>query len=666
MKQSTLVKIFSILLLSLVFACTDDDNNISNFNNGIKENIYNENEVLQTINDYQQNADVENLIKYLNDNNPNYQIHSLYALASLKDTNALYSVLGILTDENPQVRSVAAYTLGCFESSDAEQKLLEVYNTEQEDIVKETLLVALGKCGTEKSLNYIVSLNIKSDNNLLLESQAKAFYYLAQNGHISQQMIDKVGFILNNQMVAEGIKQQFSYFLTVENSIDFSDFFSVIKYELENRKNVFLLSNLATGLGHINTTESLNLLKSIIRAETDYRVKISAIEALDNFNYYSAKDVIFEALQSENSSLSIAASNYILNNGNSSDVQKYLNFSDKINSIQARSILYRAALYYATSKKPITDKIISGYKVSNNMYEKAGLLYALSADPRTYKFVQKETFLNSHNIISSEGIKSLYLMRLHDDFDRIAQSIKENSGDDLYLEFKMIFQEAMTSNDNAKVYYASKIMNMPEMNYFDDFTNTFYLNQALKLLNIPRDLAAYKVLCQTINTFGTHDCSSDYVLEPVKNNWDYITKIPGNQKVLVETSKGKFEILLDVNSAPVEVGEFLTMVKENQYNDIYILKNIPNSAIVTGGKRGDGWMNRNISIVSEFKNKKVQEGSVAMMIIADEYLSTNWFVATSESIKLSDKYSVFGQVISGMEVVHNLEVGDIIHKVKIL
>ena len=665
MKHSSLIKIFSILLFIFVFACTENNNDISNFNNGIKKNIYKDNEVLQTINTYQQNADVENLIKYLNDKNPNYQIHSLYALASLKDTNALYSVLGLLSDENPQVRRVAAYTLGCFENPEAEQKLLEVYNTEQEDIVKETVLVALGKCGTEISLNYVVSLKIKNDNKQLLESQAKAFYYLAQKGYISQQMIDKVGYILNNQMVAEGVKQQFSYFLTLDN-IEISDFYSIIKYELENRKNIFLLSNLAIGLGQIHSTESLNLLKNIIRAETDYRVKISAIKALENFNYYSTNDVIFEALQSDNPSLVIAASEYILAKGNSADVQKYLNFSEKINSIQARSNLYRAALYYAVAKKPITDKIISGYNVSNNIYEKAGLLYALSADPRTYKFVKKETFSNSHNIISSEGIKSLYLMRVHKDFDKIARTIKQNSGDDLYLEFIIIFKEAMTSNDNAKVYYASKIMNLPKMNFFDQFTNTFYLNQAINMLALPRDLTTYKALCKTINTFGTHDCPTNYTIPEVKPDWDNITKIPGNQKVLVETSKGEFEILLDVNSAPIEVSEFLTMVKDNQYNDIFITKNIPNSAIVTGGKRGDGWMNKNISIISEFKNKKIQEGSVAMMIISDEYLSTNWFVATSESIKLTDKYSVFGQVVSGMNIVHQLEVGDVIHKVKIL
>lgn len=659
------IKIFSLLILILfVFACDDEVDNASNFKLNNKENIYKKDNTLQQIVAFQQNNDVESLIPYLNSKNPNYQIHSLYVLASLKDTSAVFSVMSVLNDENLQVRNAAAYALGSFGSNYVEQKLFESYNAELEPLVKKTLLEAIGKCGTEKSVNFVASLNIADSESSILEGQARAFYYLASKGYISQLMIDRTMYVLENQKISESVKLQYSYLLTVEKDLNITKSFSTIKYGLESSKNVFLLSNLALSLKHIRGSESLEILKNIIQSEADYRVKISAIEALYYFDYYSAKDVIFDALQSKNASLAVAASEYILKKGNSNDVQKYLNFSSEISSMQARSNLYRAALFFAVQKKPITDKIVSGYNVTNNIYEKASLLYALSADPRMYKFVKDETFSTKSKIISTEGIKALYLMRLHPKFDEIAWVVNENTGEDLYLEYKIIFNEAMTSGDNAMIYYAAKIMNIPEMKYFDEFTNTFFLTQTLNSLVIPRDLLAYKTLCETNNKFGTQTCPQDYKINPFEMDWEFILSISGNQRVSVETNKGTFEITLDVNSAPAEVGVFFSLVKQAYYDDTYFYKNVPNSAIVSGGKRGDGWMNMNIPLISEFKNKRVQDGSVAMSIIKDDYLSTNWFVATSESIDFDDKYSPFGQVTSGLDVVHQLEVGDVIYHIK--
>ncbi|MBN2890320.1 MAG: peptidylprolyl isomerase [Bacteroidales bacterium] len=660
----------SLLLLTIMYAfsCSDDVNNSSNFNNGSNENIYKSDKTSQTIVNFHQSGDVTELVKYLNNDNSEYQILSLYALASLKDTTALLSITGLLTDENPNVRNATAYALGCFENPVSEQKLIDAFNSESEKVVKKTILEALGKCGTEESMTFVASLNIDNSEKLLQQGQARAFYFLAKNDLISQQIIDIVISTFNNQDIDEETKLAYSYFLTVDNNINISKSFNTLKYEIENRKNVYLLCNLTLGLKHIKSQESLNLLSSIIGAETDYRIKVCAIESLYTFDYNSGKKAVFEALKSNNSALTVAASEYIFKKGNANDVQQYLNYSDQITSMQARSNLYRAALYYASNKKPITNKIISGYNVTNNIYEKASLLYALSADPLMYKFVKDETFSTQYKIISTEGIKALYMMRLHPDFEKLAWIEKEKSGNDLHLEFRIIFKEAMTSGDNAMVYYAAKIMNKFGDEYFDEFTNTFFLTQAFNALKVPQDFASYKELCKTINKYGSQTCSKNVNIEAPEIDWDYISSIPGNQRVSVETNKGVFEITLDVNSSPKTVGKFLELTQQSYYDNTFFYRNIPNSVIVTGGKRGDGWMNTNTTLIAEFKDKQLKEGSVAMTIITDneEYTTTNWFVSTSESLDLSDKYAVFGQVTTGMEVVHQLEVGDFIIHVKIL
>ena len=40
--------------------------------------------------------------------------------------------------------------------------------------------------------------------------------------------------------------------------------------------------------------------------------------------------------------------------------------------------------------------------------------------------------------------------------------------------------------------------------------------------------------------------------------------------------------------------------------------------------------------------------------------STQWFVSHSATPHLDGKYSIFGKVIDGMDIVHEIQVGDII------
>ncbi|MCH8331995.1 MAG: peptidylprolyl isomerase, partial [Bacteroidetes bacterium] len=42
-----------------------------------------------------------------------------------------------------------------------------------------------------------------------------------------------------------------------------------------------------------------------------------------------------------------------------------------------------------------------------------------------------------------------------------------------------------------------------------------------------------------------------------------------------------------------------------------------------------------------------------------------WFITHSPTPHLDGRYTIFGKVISGMEVVHRIEVGDTIHSVLI-
>ena len=52
------------------------------------------------------------------------------------------------------------------------------------------------------------------------------------------------------------------------------------------------------------------------------------------------------------------------------------------------------------------------------------------------------------------------------------------------------------------------------------------------------------------------------------------------------------------------------------------------------------------------------EGYVGMASAGLHTESTQWFVTHSPTLHLDGKYSIFGKVVDGMNVIHKIQVGD--------
>ncbi len=658
-----------ILSISIIFfgicGCSSEVEKPAIAGNMQTQNIYKNDTILQNIVELQVLGNSNEIEKYLTYSEAKYKIHSLYALASIADSASIKAMHKMLQSPDKNVRLAAAYAIGQLKMEESEAVLLQRYQSETEDFVKEEILISLGKCGTYQSCDFLTSINTK--NNSILTGQGRAFYYLANRNITSDEMLRVAFNVLQDSEISNEVKLNFSFFLLTDNDWDLEIYYDIIKNELLTGNNIALLANLTQSLKYIKSKKSLELLKKILKSKSDYRIKISAIKALYSFSYLLTKDVIFEAVQNPNSHIAIVASEYILDKGNSIDVPKYIALSGQINSIKARSNMYQAALFYSTNKKTITDKIISGYNVTSNVYEKACILNALSAAPEMYKFVKDITFSTDETIISTAGIKAICQMRMHPKFDKIAAQVKAQTGEDLDLEFKLIFKEAIASGDMAMVYYSSKIINQFNENFFNEFDNTYFITNIFNEIKIPQDILAYNELRKTsLKNISTTDYANKYTVEKYTPNWKYICSIASNQKVRVETNKGNFDIQLDVNTNPVTVGIFLSLIKENYYSHTYFYKIFPNYGVFSSSKRGDSWATKNIAFANEFSNKNFTEGSVAMENLSDNFLSPSWLVSTNQNTCLSDDYTIFGQVTRGIDVVHQLEIGDVIEYIKII
>jgi cyclophilin family peptidyl-prolyl cis-trans isomerase len=656
------INILLTFLFIIFFVSCNDNTKIAK--NNISENIFKKDKILKQIYNDIQTQNRDDLIQLIRTKDTSYKKNIILGFCSLRDSNAAYILSSFLKNPNEKIRLAAAFSIGNLKTTYYHNRLRYAFKNETSDNVRRQILISLAQIGNTKDLKYICSLNIKKSK--ILEGQGLAFYYFAQRNIISTQMITKSIEIINSPKISAKTKLFFSYFLALDNKFDLSPYFKVIENEIKTNTNIFLLSNLTLSLRHCKAQQSIPLLRKILQSKNDYRIKISAIEALKDFDYKFIKNDFFKLVKNKNENIASETAKYFIINGKKADAQKYFNISKKVKSWQARSYLLQAALNYSDNKVQIEKSIISGYKVAENKYEKAALLYALSSDPSQYKFVMQQTFSAKDNIISTAGIKSLYAMRLNKNFNTIASKMKKKYGIDLKAEFRLIFKEAMLNGDNAMIYYSAKALNNKNLIKINEFTNTYFLSQAMNSLILPRDLKAYDQLCTSLNLYGGEKCSDNISINPLNINWKILSSIKPNQKVEVKTNKGQFIISLNVNQAPATVYTFLSLVEKNYYNNTYFFKDIAGKAIVNGGKRGDGWMNLNIPLISETSTKEFSQGAVAMSMNVDNFQSINWFVAKSPVAKYNGKYTIFGYVTEGLNTIQKLHVGDKIIQIRIL
>jgi peptidyl-prolyl cis-trans isomerase B (cyclophilin B) len=149
--------------------------------------------------------------------------------------------------------------------------------------------------------------------------------------------------------------------------------------------------------------------------------------------------------------------------------------------------------------------------------------------------------------------------------------------------------------------------------------------------------------------------------------------------VVVETVKGTFEFETYPDEAPQTVEHVLRLVKRNFYNGLRVHRMVPNFVVQMGDPqtrdmtkrewwgRGDSAGSGRPVGVAEFSKKRLHvRGAVAMAHAGNAaQADAQFYVLLGDRPSLDGKYAVFGQVISGMDVVAKLQVTDVIKRVSI-
>jgi len=152
---------------------------------------------------------------------------------------------------------------------------------------------------------------------------------------------------------------------------------------------------------------------------------------------------------------------------------------------------------------------------------------------------------------------------------------------------------------------------------------------------------------------------------------------PGAGPIIVfETMKGSFEIETYPNEAPKTVEHILALVKRNFYNGLRVHRYEPGFVVQWGDPQtrdmtkrdlwGTGGSGKAIGASEVSPKRPHQTGAVAAAYAGDPRAADSQiYVVLAPQPQLNRGYTVFGQVISGMDVVNKLRVTDVIRRATI-
>lgn len=664
--------IFSLaVLLILTISCKKDTVTVKS-----AINVDLEDAVIQQIFNFQNKRDTKALLSYLAVENPTHRYLAAMAFGSVQDTAAIDNLVNLLKDDYEEVRAAAAYALGQTRNQAAAGPLAEAFGTDSSRLVQASILEAIGRCGTVEHLQYMsVTRPYPIQDSILLEGQAAAIFRFALRGLVHKEGTTKImNDFMANSLISSKARFMAAQYLARTKDLDLSGYENVLINNVTEERDPNTRMALMQALAKSKTPRALSTLKKQYPLEEDYRVRCNLIRGLQHFAYDSVKTLAFAALQDSNLHVRVVAAEYLQFNGTDIDAGKYYERGLSHPDWEVRATLLGAALrnlsYFKTKTKSFfSNKIIALYRTSDNLYEKSVLLQQLGNYSWNYRFLAGEVFPSADSIKIPEVIRSSGMMAL------VNLRSAENYNKELGLsrarvttEINTLLQKAIEVGDPAMQAIVASFLTDEEQNFKEVFPDVQFLKTAQGRLSLPSNLETYLGLQRAIDYLeGNKATPSVRSTSFTEIDWPLIRVLKDKPTITMQTSKGAIVLELQPEAAPATVTQFVQLAKAKYYDNKFFHRVIPNFVAQGGCSRGDGWSSFNVTVASEFsKNLSYHdEGWVGMASAGKDTESAQFFITHSPTPHLDGNYTIFAKVVKGMDVAHNLHLGDRIISVDI-
>jgi cyclophilin family peptidyl-prolyl cis-trans isomerase/HEAT repeat protein len=140
---------------------------------------------------------------------------------------------------------------------------------------------------------------------------------------------------------------------------------------------------------------------------------------------------------------------------------------------------------------------------------------------------------------------------------------------------------------------------------------------------------------------------------------------PFSPHAFIETDKGTIEIELTILDAPVTVNSFVALARRGFFTGLTIHRVVPDFVVQDGDPRGDGEGGPGYTLRDELNTRPYLRGTVGMALDWEDTGGSQFFITHSPQPHLDARYTVFGHVVAGMDVVDRIVQGDVVRSIAI-
>jgi cyclophilin family peptidyl-prolyl cis-trans isomerase/HEAT repeat protein len=590
----------------------------------------------------------DSIQRFLFHEDPAVRKEAAIAFASIQDSSSITHLSkAIMREKDNDVRRCLAFAIGQTPSGDSERIILGAIIKEKDSVVLSEMLEAYGKTTN----HWQVIKPAFFHDTITAEGLAWSIYRAGINGK-TDSTANRIASALTADVYNEHTRLGAVHYFS-RAAKNFEKHFGTLKNLALSDPSASIRMAATSALRKIKSEESFTALQAILKTEKDYRVRVNAARALGTFDFEQTKGILFSLACDKQIPVAIAASEVIRNNATPEAWFEVSNLTAKATHWQVLANAQEGALK-AGQAQEVAEEIYTSFNEAKSPFEKAAWLTALQHYLPAFEFLETNLINTDRAVVRSSAAAALSRLNYLKDFDRAHKE-----------RFLTCVNKMIALGDAPAIGTMASVLADTVLHYKEIIPDASLLIEAKRKMKWPEDQEAIDAVDNALAYLtGGKPKRENRFNHPI--DWDYVSTIPVDQQVVIRTSRGHIKLRLFVEEAPGSVSNFLKLASSNYYNHKSFHRVVPNFVIQGGCKRGDGSGSENYTIRSEFSHRNYDTGALGMASAGKDTEGTQWFVTHSPTPHLDGRYTIFGQVIEGMEVVEKIEVGDEIVSIKIL
>lgn len=575
----------------------------------------------------QEHRNVEALCALLKDSSSTVRAAAVLAFASVQDSASMPCLLEALQDREVEVRMNAVFALGFIANESTVDSMAERAALERDSIVHRAHLRAT-----------FLSLQRRGK----LKEVAPAVYYLERSS--GQERV----------RAADAIRRQPLNVLLQDSAL--------VLRAAEEERDPEAKAPLLRALQFIPGAHRTTMLIAAASRHHPLPVRISAITALGHQPDARSRDSLLAWVDDPIPAVRTAALGSLLNGGVFSNGGSYWSVTENDRWFDALTKFRVGGLMAYNNEMKKKAFHVLKTDTSTNPYAEAERIKARSMVDDDYRDadLEKLVFSDAHPIIRQAAFgvmadRNLWALRMP----------RAVTPDMQLREAASFWHSIFSSGDPGLICAAAEKLGSFDADKLLVLIPETIERQARASLHPLRDLEAVHLLDDLATKRSGKQAIAhqgppfNHPIDPVK-----LRALAQGQRYRIVTSKGEIIIATDVDECPGSCLAFDSLVAAGYYNGKAFHRMVPNFVVQGGCPRGDGYGGMPWTLRTEIGRKPFSAGSVGLASAGRDTESCQFFITPSAAPHLDGRYTRFGEVVQGMEVVWNLQVGDTMERVE--